>query len=288
MLDVRSLGALVPQASSGAGGKDVGVQERQKFRALLLHTLPTLLPSCGGRSFRRGRTRRGALPAGESPAAWKGAADLPDLRPALSSGTQGGGFGRTLRVSIRFLPYLPKSGPRIPPWTPPQATRSPGGLTRGLPRWRGTGSTAPEKMPTPELSTQGPFVPPDLWALLLVIAARPSTSKATSIPLWAPPPLPAPESARSLTGGLGKSGLILWPRPHVACENRFRFLGVTRSLGRSRTTGQDKGGCGIVPTLAVIRKETQVKKSPLGSTGCLELAFPGAGSGAPEEAGGSR
>ena len=54
----------------------------------LLDTLSTLLPVCVAGSFCRDRARPGAWSAGESQAAWKGA-DLPDLRPAGSAGTEG-------------------------------------------------------------------------------------------------------------------------------------------------------------------------------------------------------
>lgn len=73
-----------------------------------------------------------------------------------------------LGVSSCFLPYLPKSGTRIPLWRRfPKATAvAQGPAHKGLPRWQGTGWTAPEKMAAPELSTLGPSVPAELQELL--------------------------------------------------------------------------------------------------------------------------
>lgn len=71
-----------------------------------------------------------------------------------------------LSVSSCFLPYLPKSGTRIPLWRRcPKATAV---AHKGLARRQGTGWTAPEKMAAPELSTLGPSVPAELGALLPV------------------------------------------------------------------------------------------------------------------------
>ncbi|TKC38741.1 hypothetical protein EI555_006086, partial [Monodon monoceros] len=77
----------------------------------LLDTLSTLPPVCVGGSFCRDRARPGAWSAGESQAAWRGT-DLPDLRPAGSARTRGGGCGMRLCVSSCCLPYLALS-PKI-------------------------------------------------------------------------------------------------------------------------------------------------------------------------------
>lgn len=75
-----------------------------------------------------------------------------------------------LSVSSCFLPYLPKSGTRIPLWRRcPKATAvARGPAHKGLARRQGTGWTAPEKMAAPELSTLGPSVPAEPRALLPV------------------------------------------------------------------------------------------------------------------------
>ena len=75
-----------------------------------------------------------------------------------------------LSVSSCFLPYLPKSGTRIPLWRRcPKATAvARGPAHKGLALRQGTGWTAPEMVAAPELSTPGPSMPAELRALLPV------------------------------------------------------------------------------------------------------------------------